>query len=328
MSSLPISSQVEVFDLRHFSARQLRPLLEREAELWRQRLRWDYKSSTELLLQYLESRILHGFVAVDRGRVAGYTFCVYEGHKAVIGDAFAIGQNMSIDSETMRLLLVNILEMLRHTPGVERIESQLLLFDAGEFADVFRGSHFTTYPRLFLERDLGSPLQLTSTELPPDLELMQWATHDYQPAAELIYTSYIDHSDALINDQYRSLHGSLRFLHNIVRFPGCGVFEPSLSWILRDKRTRAVVGTVLSSRIAAQVAHITQLCVAPRYRGRGLGGLLLGRSGESLSRAGFQAVSLTVTEDNQQAVRLYNRFGFRMKHRFDAMVMQAAERLR
>ena len=33
------------------------------------------------------------------------------------------------------------------------------------------------------------------------------------------------HIDASINDQYRSLHGSLRFLHNIVRFPGCGVFD-------------------------------------------------------------------------------------------------------
>ena len=38
MSSVPVASQVEVLDLRHFSARQLRPLLEREAELWRERL--------------------------------------------------------------------------------------------------------------------------------------------------------------------------------------------------------------------------------------------------------------------------------------------------
>ena len=91
MSSLPVAPQIEVLDLRHFSARQLRPLLEREAEVWRTRLRWDYRSSTELLLQYLESRILHGFVALDQGGVCGYTFCVYEGHKAVIGDAFAAG---------------------------------------------------------------------------------------------------------------------------------------------------------------------------------------------------------------------------------------------
>src|ERR1035438_7778019 len=102
MASLPVASQIEVLDLRHFSARQLRPLLEREAELWRTRLRWDYRASTELLLQYLESRILHGFVALDQGRVCGYTFCVYEGHKAVIGDAFATGHRTMSDADTTR----------------------------------------------------------------------------------------------------------------------------------------------------------------------------------------------------------------------------------
>jgi len=75
MSSVPVASEIEVLDVRHFSARQLRPLLEREAERMADRLRWDYRSSTELLLQYLESRILQGFVALDRGRVCGYTFC-------------------------------------------------------------------------------------------------------------------------------------------------------------------------------------------------------------------------------------------------------------
>ena len=154
MASLPVASQIEVLDLRHFSARQLRPLLEREADLWRSRLRWDYRASTELLLQYLESRILHGFVALDQGRVCGYTFCVYEGHKAVIGDAFAVGHRTMGDADTARHLLIHVLEMLRHSPAVDRVESQLLLFDAGEFADLFAGPECTVYPRLFLECDL------------------------------------------------------------------------------------------------------------------------------------------------------------------------------
>src|SRR5438270_8727304 len=114
MSALPVVPQIEVLDLRHFSSRQLRPLLEQEAEMWRERLRWDYRSSTELLLQYLESRILHGFVALDQGRVCGYTFCVYEGHKAVIGDAFAFGHRSMTDADTARVLLEHALEMLRH----------------------------------------------------------------------------------------------------------------------------------------------------------------------------------------------------------------------
>ena len=119
--------------------------------MWRERLRWDYRSSTELLLQYLESRILQGFVALDQGSVCGYAFCVYEGHKAVIGDAFPQAIGRCPMRTTTRMLLVHMLEMLRHTPMVDRVESQLLLFDAGEFRDIFAGPEFSIYPRLFLE---------------------------------------------------------------------------------------------------------------------------------------------------------------------------------
>ncbi len=332
MSSLPVASQIEILDLRHFSSRQLRPLLEREAELWRERLHWDYRSSTELLLQYLESRILHGFVALDRGRVCGYTFCVYEGHKAVLGDAFASGHRTMSDVEATRVLLVHVLEMLRHSPAVDRVESQLLLFDAGSFADVFSGPEFTLYPRLFLECDLrgaaGALRESGAQGIPPELALSAWTAQDYQTAGELIYTSYVGHTDAQINDQYKSLHGSLRFLHNIVRFPGCGTFEANYSWMLRERKSGALVGMVLCSRVAPQVAHITQLCVAKAYRGRGLGLALLRQSAEALTQAGFEAITLTVTEENVPAVTLYERFGFVPKHRFDAMAMQPRLRRR
>jgi ribosomal protein S18 acetylase RimI-like enzyme len=322
MSSLPVASEIEVLDLRHFSARQLRPLLERETRVWRERLRWDYSSSIELLLQYLESRILQGFVALDRGRVCGYTFCVYEGHKAVIGDAFAAGHRTLGDAETTRTLLVHILEMLRHSPMIDRVESQLLLYGAGEFADIFSGPEFTVYPRLFLECELRRLARgARPDELPPQLVLTQWTPQDYQAVGELIYACYTGHADAQINDQYRSLHGSLRFLHNIVRFPGCGVFEPNFSWVLRDQQNGQLVGVVLCSRVGAGVVHITQLCIAQAQRGHGLGGLLLRQSAESLQRAGFEAITLTVTEANDAAVRLYERFGFALKHRFDAMVL-------
>jgi ribosomal protein S18 acetylase RimI-like enzyme len=41
---------------------------------------------------------------------------------------------------------------------------------------------------------------------------------------------------------------------------------------------------------------------------------------EQLGGAGFAAITLTVTEANQQAVRLYQSLGFRVRHQFDAMV--------
>jgi ribosomal protein S18 acetylase RimI-like enzyme len=323
MSSLPVTAAIEVLDLRHFSARQLRPLLECESELWRVRLHWDYRTSTELLLQYLESRILHGFVALDQGRVCGYTFCVYEGRKAVIGDAFAAGHRRMTDEDVTRVLLEHMLEMLRHSPAVDRVESQLLLFEAGEFADVFAGPAYTIFPRLFLECDLGQAAisGAPGHPMPSDLELAPWTPNDYQHAGELIHASYLGHADAQINDQYRSLAGSLRFLHNIVRFPGCGIFEAKFSWLLRDRRNGALAGMVLCSRVAPDVAHVTQLCIAKPYRGRGLGERLLARSADSLLQAGFAALTLTVTEVNEPAVRLYRRFGFFRKHRFDAVAL-------
>ncbi len=82
--------QFEILDLRHFSANSLRPVLDSEVKLWNERMRWDYRASADLLLQYLDSRVLPGYVAIEDGRISGYVFCIYEENKAVIGDAFAI----------------------------------------------------------------------------------------------------------------------------------------------------------------------------------------------------------------------------------------------
>ena len=97
MAVLP---STEILDLRHVSARQMRPLLEAEATLWEQTLRWDYHSSTELLLEYLNGRVLPGFVTIESGEVTGFTFCVNEGHKAVVGDAFSRAMKAAIPPST------------------------------------------------------------------------------------------------------------------------------------------------------------------------------------------------------------------------------------
>lgn len=323
MSTLPAASALEILDLRHFSARQLRPLLEEEARAWQTRLRWDYSSSIELLLQYLESRVLQGFVATLHGHIRGYTFCVYEGNKAVIGDLFATGLGAASDHETAATLLVHILDLLRNSPMVDRIEAQLLLSDSGEFASLFTDPGFRSYPRLFLECDLTRPFAAppAAPPLPSGLTLAPWAPQDYQSAGELIHDAYAGHTDALINDQYRTLHGALRFLHNIVRFPGCGIFEPELSFTLRETHSRSLLGLVLVSRVAPDVAHITQFCIAPSRRHQRLGLTLLRHTVDILRRHGFRAITLTVTEANTPAVDIYNAFGFHPRHRFDAIVL-------
>ncbi len=327
------ATQLEVLDLRHFSARQLRPLLEREAAIWQHLLRWNYSSSTELLLEYLDSRVLPGFVALDRGKVRGLTFCVYEAQKSVVGDAFAVTDAGAPCIATTGLLLQHLLELLRASPTVGRIESQLLLYESGALDTIFLPEGFRRHPRLFLECDLtGEPATGESAEFRAvagrRLTLTRWSNEHYQQTAELIHEAYRGHVDASINDQYRTLHGSLRFLHNIVRFPGCGVFEAENSWVLTEGAAGPPVAVVLCSRVAPDVAHVTQLCVAPKERGNGLGRKLLRHCMAELRRRRTNAISLTVTEENQGAARLYRDLGFALRHRFDAMVLDDTTRRR
>jgi ribosomal protein S18 acetylase RimI-like enzyme len=318
--------QIEILDLRHFSAKQLRPLLQQAADLWYRRLRWDYRSSTDLLLQYLDSRILPGFVALHRGGICGYAFCVYEGHKAVIGDLYAATDTQS-PLAVAHTLAQHLLETLNASPDIDRIEAQLLLFDSGVLAPVFSNLNphrpaFTAFPRLFLEHNL--PPRTPSApvlDVPRGFEFCPWNSNFYQPTAELIQLSYDGHVDSTINDQYRSLAGSLRFLHNIVRFPGCGTFDPQASWVLRERATNAIAAIILCSRVAPDVAHITQLCVAPAFRGRHLGRLILNHTTRRIAQQRYTALTLTVSEANTAAMNLYASAGFTTRHRFDALVL-------
>ncbi len=321
---MTVATQLEILDLRHFSARQLRPLLEAEAVQWEGRLRWDYRSSTDLLLQYLDSRILPGFVSLDRGRICGYAFCVYEGHKAVVGDAWSLTPDPELTRQSNLTLLQRLLDLLLYSPGINRIESQLLLYDSGAINEPFLEAGFTPHPRLFMQLDLTteSLTRIDSPQrrpLPDGVELVPWSANYYQASAAVIHDAYAGHIDAKINDQYCTLHGSLRFLHNIVRFPGCGVFDPDQSWVLRYKSTGALIGMLLCSRVADDVAHITQLCVGRSWRSYGLGATLLHHAMRSLAHSRTNAITLTVTEANQPAVGLYHRSGFFIRHRFDAM---------
>ena len=128
--------------------------------------------------------------------------------------------------------------------------------------------------------------------------------------------------DAEINDQYRTLSGSLRFLNNIVRFPGCGVFDPQASCLVFQKSTRTLIGLILCSQVRPDVGHITQVCVLQEYRSSGLGEALLAATTRKLRERNFRSISLTVTEANSRAIELYKRIGFTSNRVFDAFVWE------
>lgn len=303
----------------------LRPVLDAEGLVWKEKLRWDYRGSARLLMQYLDNRMLPGYAALSEGQAVGYVFCVYEEAKAVIGDVFALGagnERSEQDRELEETLLKHLLELLVNSPQVDRIESQLLLHPTGSHAAVFLDAGFELYRRLFMSQQLEGLWSPPPANLPDELELRPWRDEDLTPAARLICEAYQDHPDSKINDQYRSVHGSMRFLNNIVRYSGCGAFSPPASHVIVHRSNREFVALVLGSRVSQESGHITQLCVHPAYRRHGLARMLLGVAGFHFMRQGATEVSLTVTEANQQAIDLYLSEGYDCKHKFDAAVWE------
>jgi ribosomal protein S18 acetylase RimI-like enzyme len=320
-------TSLEILDLRHFAAPVLRPLLDAESEIWSQRLHWDYRSSARLLMQYLDNRMLPGYAAVQDGKVTGYVFCVYEETKAVIGDVFALpsaAEDGNGSSNAIRTqedtLLQHLFELLLNSPHVDRIESQLLLHPSGHFAPAFRAAGFEVFRRLFLVQSLAGHWSRPHVDLPSGLEFRPWREADLAPAARLICEAYRDHPDSLINDQYRSVHGSMRFLNNIVRYAGCGTFASQASYVVVDRTSRELAALVLGSRVSEQSGHLTQVCVHSAFRRRGLARLMLAEAAFSFMRLGVSEISLTVTEANDEAIQLYTDEGYQCAHSFDAAV--------
>jgi len=313
---------LEILDLRHFSSLDLRPLLDDETQLWSRLLSWDYSSSAEMILRYVDAKILPGYAAVDRGRVFGYAFFVYEGSKGVIGDLYVTNGSRLPDARAVELrLLTHVIETLQQSPGIHRVEAQLLAHEANAVSRPFLETGFQRHPRLFMVLTLGrSPAD--KTRVHPEVEIRPWTENDYQPSAAVITAAYRGHVDAQINDQYHTLSGSLRFLNNIVRFPGCGVFDAESSFVAVDRRTKSLIGLILCSRVRHDVGHVTQVCVLPEYRGRGIGESLLAATQTNLQKRKFSMLSLTVTEANARAVALYRRLDFDTKRVFDAFVWE------
>lgn len=314
---------VEILDLRHFSSTDLRPLLEEEIERWGNLLSWDYRSSSEMILRYIDAKILPGYAAVERGNVVGYSFFVYEGNKGVVGDLF-VSWRRSDRREIESQILEHVLETLQQSPGTHRVEAQLLTHETGELSSIFAGAGFEAHRRLFLTLRLqgdGAP-KVPVMQLPREFHIRRWAEHDYQLSALVITAAYRGHIDSEINDQYRTNAGSIRFLNNIVRFPGCGIFDADSSFVVTHQSSNEPVGLILCSRVKEDVGHVTQICLVPEYRGRGLGENLLACTHQALCKRNFRLLSLTVTEANTRAVDLYRRLGFETLRVFDAFVWE------
>ena len=306
---------MNIVDLRQTTVRQIEPLLEEEARHWRDELHWDYRGALELIKRFLDAHALAGCVAFEGGSEAGYSFYVLEDQKGLIG-GLSVSSKFPQNSIGRRLLEEMLLSM-RAIPHLTRIEAQLMPF-SGPVDTPLLDQGFHLYTRQFMLLDLQKGHEAKSDS--GGMRLTRWNDRYFEPCAKLIYLAYANHVDGEINDQYCSRGGALKFLKNIILFPGCGQFVPGASFILHEPGSDDLVAAVLTSEVSPGVGHTTQICVLPGYQGHGLGRMLMQTSAEALRSMKFAELTLTVTSDNRTAVKLYEKLGFHTIKSFTAGV--------
>ena len=319
----------EIIDIRRFELPAFSDLLKAESRAWNEGLYWDFTSSARIISTCLKEKRLMGYALVLDGIVSGYCFFFCDGEKGLLGDLF-VGPIPACSDQVLNLL-EHANETLLATPGLRRVEAQLPHYTFEDLEGNFTSWNYHGYRRRFMAlllpdwRPLGprpgpsDSIRRTAGSL-DDFWITSCNKSYAREAAELIYGAYHNHVDAEINDQYESLAGSTRLLDNILHYQGCGEFLEQASKVAIHRTTRRLVGILTVTAVRSDTAHIPQIAVARTLQGAGLGTALLESAFSDLAKAGYQRVSLTVTDINTGALRLYERLGFKSFRTFGAFV--------
>jgi ribosomal protein S18 acetylase RimI-like enzyme len=318
-----------IVDVRKLRAQQFQPLLQAESRAWLDDLHWDYAPSAGLISTYLDEKRLAGFALLEDDLARGYCLYFREGSKGLIGSLFVEPGDSRADSAVD--LVDKAINALVVFVDVHRIEAQLPHFSPGQLGPYFRSRAFQIYLRQFMGFRLGTSAanRPESAALPGlsrqkgmrgDFLFQPWERRHDREAAQLLHQVYRNHIDAAVNDQYCSLAGATRLVESIVRNRGCGDYLQHASIAAIHRSTGKLAGVLGLTTVRPGTAHIPQIAVAASYQGVGLGSAMLHASFEKLAQEGFAEVSLTVTNLNSGAVRLYERVGFHTFREFGAFV--------
>lgn len=142
--------------------------------------------------------------------------------------------------------------------------------------------------------------------LPPGYGWGAWAQNLLEAHARAKAASFAGEIDADVFPALASLEGCRGLMRSIRDRAG---FCPAATWLLVGPLGYS--GTVQGVRDKSNTGLIQNLGVIPACRGSGLGKALLIRALHGFRLAGVRKASLEVTVENDPALAMYRRLGFR-----------------
>jgi len=159
------------------------------------------------------------------------------------------------------------------------------------------------YKRYKMEIDLDP---LPAPGLPAGFHFTPWNRDLLEIHAEVLFESFCQEIDSQVFSSLGDSLGCQVLMSEIARKPG---FVPEATWLLTGPD--GPCGTVQGLRERGGIGAIQNLGITAPCRGHGLGQALLLQALLGFRLAGLHKGLLEVTAQNDTAIRLYRRVGFR-----------------
>ena len=146
--------------------------------------------------------------------------------------------------------------------------------------------------------------------VPPGYRLLAWHPERLADHAEAKFQSFRSEIDADVFTCLSDLAGCYRLMQEISHKDG---FLPEATWLATHARDDELeyCGTIQGIRVSSKYGAIQNVGITPRHRGNGLGTTLISAALAGFQQVGLGCAYLEVTAQNERAVRLYKRLGFR-----------------
>jgi ribosomal protein S18 acetylase RimI-like enzyme len=165
------------------------------------------------------------------------------------------------------------------------------------------------FKRYRMELDLRGYRQIAPAA-PRGYRLLPWHPDLLTDHAEVKYLSFRHEIDADVFDCLGEFDGCRRLMNEISLKDG---FLPEATWLAMstDGLDEEPCGTIQGIRTTPKFGAIQNVGIVPAHRGKGVGTALILAALAGFQQLGIPRVYLEVTAQNDGAVRLYKRLGFR-----------------
>lgn len=144
--------------------------------------------------------------------------------------------------------------------------------------------------------------------LPEGYHWVAWDETLLDAHADVMFRCFHEEIDGVVFPSLSDRQGCSLLMQEIRRKSG---FLPQATWLLAS--ASGYCGCIQGLRERNGLGAIQNLGVIPGHRGLGLGGALLRQALQGFLYAGLGRAWLEVTAQNDGAVRLYHRLGFRRR---------------